>query len=165
MYMKNAVSGNISETGTMFSWNDSADSVCPAEGNPGEPPFTQEAERFGIREGEIGMHLLIACCGLNCEACDARAATIRNDDALRQKTAELWSRLNGVEITEDMIRCTGCRADGVKTPYCDGLCPIRRCVAEKGYATCAECGLLEECDLVRPIIGTNEEARNNLLNG
>ena len=38
---------------------------------------------------------LIGCCGLDCEACDARIATITNDTALREKTAALWSKLNG----------------------------------------------------------------------
>lgn len=38
---------------------------------------------------------LIGCCGLNCEACDARIATITNDNTLREKTAALWTRLNG----------------------------------------------------------------------
>jgi hypothetical protein len=37
------------------------------------------------------MEKLIACCGLNCAACDARIATLTNDDALRVKTAERWN--------------------------------------------------------------------------
>ena len=47
------------------------------------------------------MNELIACCGLDCEKCDARIATVTNDEALREKTAALWSQLNGVEITPD----------------------------------------------------------------
>lgn len=46
---------------------------------------------------------LIGCCGLDCETCDARIATITNDTALREKTAALWSKLNGVPITPDMM--------------------------------------------------------------
>ena len=46
------------------------------------------------------MNKLIACCGLDCEGCDARIATLKNDDELREKTAALWSQLNGVEITK-----------------------------------------------------------------
>ncbi len=111
------------------------------------------------------MNQLIAYCGLNCETCDARIATVRNDDLLREKTAALWSKLNGVEITKDMIRCTGCRTDGVKTPYCESLCPIRRCAAEKGYETCSNCALLDKCEILKPIIGANAEARKNLKNG
>ena len=34
------------------------------------------------------MNQLIACCGLDCEKCDARIATITNDSALREKTAD-----------------------------------------------------------------------------
>ena len=34
----------------------------------------------------------IACCGLDCEACEARLATISNDNALRAKVAEEWSK-------------------------------------------------------------------------
>lgn len=37
---------------------------------------------------------LIACCGLDCENCDARKATVNNDDALRKKTAKQWAEAN-----------------------------------------------------------------------
>ena len=70
------------------------------------------------------MKQYIAYCGLDCETCEARIATIHNDDALREKVAGLWSDLNGVEITPEMINCVGCRIDGAKTPFCESLCPI-----------------------------------------
>ena len=46
------------------------------------------------------MHLknMIGCCGLDCEHCDAYLATIHNDQALREKTAKLWSELNNAPI-------------------------------------------------------------------
>ena len=47
---------------------------------------------------------LIGCCGLDCEKCDARVATVTNDDALREKTAALWTKLNGVTITPEAYR-------------------------------------------------------------
>ena len=50
------------------------------------------------------MNDLIGCCGLDCEKCHARIATITNDGELRKKTAALWTKLNGVQITPDMIR-------------------------------------------------------------
>lgn len=59
---------------------------------------------------------LIGCCGLDCETCDARIATITDDNTLREKTAALWTELNGVTITPDMIHCTGCRVEGEKHP-------------------------------------------------
>ena len=40
------------------------------------------------------MKQLIACCGLDCENCAARIATVNNDDELREKTAKEWSVLN-----------------------------------------------------------------------
>ena len=45
------------------------------------------------------MNKLIGCCGLDCEKCDARIATLTNDNSLREKTAALWTKLNGVTIT------------------------------------------------------------------
>ena len=73
------------------------------------------------------MNQLIACCGLDCETCDARIATLTDDTALREKTAALWTQLNGVTITPEMIHCTGCRVEGAKTPFCDQLCPVHNC--------------------------------------
>lgn len=104
----------------------------------------------------------IAYCGLDCETCEARLATINNDDKLRAKIAKLWSELNGVEITPEMINCSGCRIDGVKTPYCDSLCPIRQCALGKKYETCGNCSELRTCEKVAMIIGNNEEALYNL---
>ena len=49
------------------------------------------------------MRELIACCGLDCEKCEARKATLMNDDKLREKVAQDWSALNHVLITTEMI--------------------------------------------------------------
>ena len=88
---------------------------------------------------------LIGCCGLDCEVCDARIATLTNDTTLREKTAALWTKLNGVPITPEMIHCTGCRAEGAKTPFCDKLCPVHHCVREKSLDACADCGQMDSC--------------------
>ena len=63
----------------------------------------------------------LGCCGLNCEKCDAKLATVNDDDELRKKTSKLWSSLNGVDITPEMINCYGCRSGGVKTYFCENL--------------------------------------------
>ena len=110
------------------------------------------------------MKKLIAYCGLDCEKCDARKATLGNDNALREKVAKLWSELNGVEITPEMINCEGCRANGVKTPYCNGLCPIRQCAIKKLHETCGNCAEMEKCKTVGMIISHNAEAAANLKN-
>ena len=58
------------------------------------------------------MKQFIAFCGLDCEGCQVRLATVNDDDELRRKVAREWSELNKVEITPDMINCTGCRNRG-----------------------------------------------------
>ena len=108
------------------------------------------------------MNDFIAYCGLDCETCEARLATVHDDEALRQAVAQKWSELNGVRITPDQIHCTGCRVAGVKTPYCDSLCPIRACARKRGVTTCGDCARRTSCDKLAPIIGTNADARRNL---
>ena len=105
---------------------------------------------------------LIAYCGLDCEACEARIATINKDEALREKVAEKWSALNGVPITAEMIHCEGCRIHGVKTPYCDSLCPIRQCALAKQMETCGSCGEKAACEKLGAIVRNSEEARKNM---
>lgn len=108
------------------------------------------------------MNQWIACCGLDCKECDARIATITNDDVLREKTAALWTKLNGVRITPEMINCTGCRTEGVKTPFCDSLCSIRNCVREKRLDTCADCAKMDGCEVLGSITANNPLTLENL---
>lgn len=108
------------------------------------------------------MDKLTACCGLDCEKCDARTATLTNDDALRERTAALWSKLNGVTITPEMISCTGCRTEGAKTPFCDRLCPIRSCVREKRLDTCADCAQMDGCRTLGRIAENDPSVLENL---
>ena len=110
------------------------------------------------------MKELIAYCGLDCETCEARLATVNNDNELRAKVAKLWSELNNVEITPEMINCVGCRVDGVKTPYCESLCPIRQCALSRKVETCGDCAEMDTCEKVGMILKNNEAARQNLLN-
>ena len=86
------------------------------------------------------MNKFTAYCGLNCETCEARLATVNNDNELRKKVAVEWSKLNQVEILPEMINCEGCRMDGVKTPFCDSLCQIRQCAMSQKVETCISCG-------------------------
>ncbi len=109
------------------------------------------------------MSILISCCGLDCEQCDARKATLANDDALRQKVAAEWSVLyQSAGITPATINCTGCRAEGVKFTHCLTTCDIRKCVNSRGYATCADCEEIDSCSIVGPLFGMVPGARENL---
>ena len=108
------------------------------------------------------MKPMIAYCGLDCEQCDAYLATIRDDLALREKTAKKWSELNHVTILPEDINCEGCRVDGKKTYYCDKLCEIRLCARKKGVETCGDCAELETCRTVAMITSNNPDALKNL---
>lgn len=108
------------------------------------------------------MEKIIACCGLDCAQCDARIATINNDDKLRAETAEKWmTQFNATGITPEMINCTGCMEPGVKIGHCYE-CQVRNCVISKGYQTCAECEKLESCEIVGQIHGFSPSALENL---
>lgn len=108
------------------------------------------------------MNKFIAYCGLDCEKCEARIATINNDDVLREKVSKEWSELNHTTITKEMINCTGCRIEGAKTPFCDSICEIRKCARSKNVETCGNCKEFTQCDKVKMITEHNEEALNNL---
>ena len=108
------------------------------------------------------MEKLISCCGLNCATCDARIATVANDNELRIKTAEVWKvQYNAQGITPEMINCTGCREPGVKFSHCY-QCEIRNCVRSKGFQTCAECDILLTCQIVGGVHKYVPEALENL---
>ena len=105
---------------------------------------------------------MIAFCGLDCEKCDAYIATKNNDQALREKTAKLWTKLNNVPISPEHINCDGCRADGKKTVFCESLCEVRQCALKKGVSTCSDCSEMDCCPIVGAIFANNSEARKNL---
>lgn len=107
------------------------------------------------------MEKLIACCGLDCNTCDARKATITDDNALRVQTADKWKIQFKADITPEMINCTGCREAGMKFAHC-AECAIRNCVKSKGFQTCAECESLEHCELTKDIHAYVPQALANL---
>jgi hypothetical protein len=109
------------------------------------------------------MKQLIACCGIDCETCNARIATVNNDNELRAQTAKMWSEIyEAPHITAETINCTGCRTDGVKFDYCN-VCEIRTCAQAKGYATCGECAALDTCPTLAPVLQHLPVAKENLL--
>ena len=107
------------------------------------------------------MEKIIACCGLDCATCDARIATVNNDNELRAQTAEKWKVQYNPNLTPEMINCTGCREAGVKFGHCE-QCEIRNCVHSKGYQTCADCENHENCSIVGNIHKYVPEALSNL---
>jgi hypothetical protein len=111
------------------------------------------------------MKELISCCGINCENCEARIATMQDDDAMRKEVAARWSAMfQSSEITPESINCTGCRMEGVKFAHCENTCEIRKCVNSKGFATCTDCAEIDSCSIVGPIFTALPDARENLRN-
>jgi hypothetical protein len=110
------------------------------------------------------MEKLIACCGLNCATCDARIATINNDDELRKATVEKWRvAYNAADLSYEMINCTGCREEGVKFAHC-AVCEIKKCVSAKEFGTCGDCTEMETCTIVAGVHKYVPEAITNLKN-
>lgn len=110
------------------------------------------------------MNKLISYCGLNCASCDARIATVQNDDELRKATVEKWKVMHGaVDLIPEMINCTGCREAGVKFSHCI-VCEIRNCARSRGYNTCGDCKEMETCALISGIHKFVPEAIQNLKN-
>jgi len=108
------------------------------------------------------MEKLIACCGIDCSVCDARIATIQDNNDLRKATAEKWQKLyNAPNIAPEMINCTGCRAEGVKFSHCS-QCEIRKCADAKGFVTCGECSELDLCQIIAGVHKFMPEALQNL---
>lgn len=109
------------------------------------------------------MKQLIAHCGLDCEICEARIATVNNDNALREKVSREWCKMNNTDqITPETINCMGCRTEGIKFHFCSTLCEVRKCAVSKGMRTCAECLDMENCTTLSYILANSDEARTNL---
>lgn len=107
------------------------------------------------------MEKVIACCGINCATCDARTATLNNDNELRVKTAAAWSAQFNASITPEMINCTGCREEGVKFGHCND-CEIRKCVKAQDFRTCGDCEKLGSCETVGNLLKYVPDAMENL---
>ena len=110
------------------------------------------------------MKEMIAFCGLDCEKCEARIATINDDNNLRKKVADKWSKLNNIEILPEHINCLGCRGEGPKTYYCSDLCEIRKCVMGKKLESCGKCVEMNSCKIISAVLENSDEARQNLKN-
>jgi hypothetical protein len=110
------------------------------------------------------MEKVISCCGLNCATCDARIATLNDDNELRKATVEKWKTMyNAPDMSKEMINCTGCREEGVKLAHA-AVCGIRKCADGKGFITCSECPGMETCSIIAPIHKAVPEAFLNLKN-
>jgi hypothetical protein len=107
------------------------------------------------------MEKLIAYCGLDCVACDARKATLTNDDALRAATAEKWAKEYNFPFSAAMINCTGCTQAGAKIGHCSE-CAMRACGIAKGVENCGVCTEYGTCEKIQGFLAMVPPAKENL---
>ncbi len=85
------------------------------------------------------MEKMISYCGLVCTECPAFIATQENDNAKRQKVADMWSKQYKMAVKTEDINCDGCLSAGGKLlNYCS-ICEIRACGQNHGVQNCAYC--------------------------
>ena len=84
------------------------------------------------------MEKIISYCGLICTDCPAYLATQNDDNDLRTKTAEEWSKMYQADIKPDMIVCDGCVTDGKKFHHCT-KCEMRACGMARQVKNCGHC--------------------------
>ncbi len=107
------------------------------------------------------MEKLLAYCGLDCAECDARKATLTNDDALRAEVATKWAKEFNFAFTPAMINCTGCRAEGAKIGHC-AECEMRLCGVERGVENCGDCAEYASCSKINGFLKMVPQAKANL---
>jgi len=104
---------------------------------------------------------MISYCGINCAECEARKATVNNDDDLRARVAEKWAKMNNEpSITAETINCLGCRQEGVKFYFCSHLCEVRKCVIAKGFDCCSACSERAGCAKLEPFRSNPDICKN-----
>ena len=82
---------------------------------------------------------MIAYCGMDCSKCEGYLATQENSDTKRKEVAEKWTVQHNTDIKPEQINCNGCKSDGIKFFFTEGMCEIRKCNIEKNNNNCAEC--------------------------
>ena len=103
--------------------------------------------------------MILGACGLDCEKCSARIATLNNDNALREETAKEWSIEYNFPCTPEMINCTGCMEEGVKVGHCND-CETRKCVTEKKIDNCKACDVFP-CENQKNFMEAVHEIKTN----
>jgi hypothetical protein len=85
------------------------------------------------------MKEIISVCGLKCNECGCYLATLHDDDRLREKIAEEWSKAYGADVEPEDINCDGCNTDSDRVYTHCHECEMRLCAFRKEFDTCAEC--------------------------
>jgi hypothetical protein len=106
-------------------------------------------------------HVLLGACGLRCDQCPARTATLTRDADLARRTAAEWSQAYGVKVEPDDVWCDGCMVPGRKCAHC-AECEIRTCAIARNVDHCGHCAGFP-CAQVEAFFVHVPAARDNLL--
>jgi len=104
---------------------------------------------------------IIGCCGMDCEACEARRATLKKDaEALARLAVTDEEEGRGSFILPSRMKCTGCLEPGVKSIRC-AECRIRMCAIENHIPNCGFCENFP-CELGGDVWDAIPEYKHNL---
>jgi hypothetical protein len=82
---------------------------------------------------------IISYCGITCSDCPTFIATQKNDNAERERVAELWTKQYGHPFKATDINCDGCQTRGTRVFNYTNICEIRKCGQQKNIENCAHC--------------------------
>jgi hypothetical protein len=90
------------------------------------------------------MNALLAYCGIDCQTCPIRLATLEVDEAkrtsMRAAIAQLCNEHYGITMSpQDVTDCDGCRAGTGRLFSGCMQCTIRHCAIGRGLESCAYC--------------------------
>jgi hypothetical protein len=86
----------------------------------------------------ILMKEIISRCGFRCDLCMAYKPNLLKNPGSAQILSDGWFKYFGFRVQPEHIHCEGCL--NLEFIPLDSDCPVRPCVSEKKYSTCAECG-------------------------
>lgn len=103
----------------------------------------------------------IGCCGMDCDACEARRATLSHDSNALARIAVTAEISDGDSfVLPSKLKCTGCLEPGVKSIRC-GKCLIRACALENHLPHCGYCENFP-CELGTDVWEAIPEYKHNL---
>ena len=82
----------------------------------------------------------LSMCGYRCDLCKVFAPNVMKNDK-RKEQIQAWQKYCGgfEEVTPENTYCEGCRCDKPDAKRLDMECPVRKCVAKKGFDNCGCC--------------------------
>ena len=91
----------------------------------------------------------LAYCGCDCEECNIYRATVFGEE-LKPEVIMRWredfKKYHGIDLTDvNLLKCWGCRYEGLDSYYGFKLCPMRGCCKRRGLSSCQLCSELKTC--------------------